>query len=91
MVSFWRIRVEATLKDAILQVAHLVAAYSESSSSSYGQMVSVLQELGREVRPAYAGNRASTERLKRGMAHARSLVREAMMECERAAAAAENQ
>ena len=75
------------------QVVRLVACHSESSSSSssYGQLVSVLQEVGREVRPAYAGNRASTERLKRGMAHARSLVREAMMECERAAAAAENQ
>ena len=47
-----------------------------------------MQELGREVRPAYAGNRASSERLKRGIAHARSLVREAMMECEREAAVA---
>ena len=72
------------------QVAHLVASHSESSSSSssYGQLVSMLQELGREVRPAYAGNRASSERLKRGIAHARSLVREAMMECEREAAVA---
>ena len=75
------------------QVAHLVASHShsESSSSSYGQLVSVLQELGREVRPAYAGNRSSTERLKRGIAHARSLVREAITECEIAAATAENQ
>lgn len=49
-----------------------------------------MQEMGREVRPAYAGNRASTERLKRGVAHARLLVREAMVESERAAATAEN-
>ena len=73
------------------QEAHLVASHSESASpSAYGQLVYLLQEMGREVRPAYAGNRASTDRLKRGVAHARLLVREAMVESERAAATAEN-
>ena len=70
----------------VSQVAHLAAA-SQAEPSSYAQLVAVLQELGREVRPTYAGNRASSERLRRGIAHARALVKEALAECERAAAA----
>ena len=67
-------------------MAHLAAA-SQAEPSSYAQLVAVLQELGREVRPTYAGNRASSERLRRGIAQARALVKEALVECERAAAA----
>ena len=71
------------LHPGISQVERLVA----SESSSYVQLVAVLQELGREVRPTYAGNRASSERLRRGIAHARAPVKETLAECERAAAA----
>ncbi len=52
--------------------------------SKYSQLLAVLEELGKDVRPSYAGSKSSAERLKRGIAHARMLVREALVEVERA-------
>lgn len=64
-----------------------------SSSSSglnngltkYAQLLAVIEEMGRDIRPTYTGSRTSTERLKRGIVHARILVRECLMETERSA------
>ena len=64
------------------QTAHLVA--TSTPTSKYSQLLLVLEELGKDVRPSYAGSKSSAERLKRGIAHARILVREALMEVERA-------
>uniref|UniRef100_A0A2R5LAB2 Putative cyclin-dependent kinase 2-associated protein n=1 Tax=Ornithodoros turicata TaxID=34597 RepID=A0A2R5LAB2_9ACAR len=51
--------------------------------SKYTQLLAVIEELGRDIRPTYAGSRSSAERLKRGIVHARILVRECLMETER--------
>ncbi|KAL8590137.1 hypothetical protein ACOMHN_010332 [Nucella lapillus] len=53
--------------------------------SKYSSLLAVIEDMGRDIRPTYAGNRTSSERLKRSIVHARILVRECLMECERSA------
>ena len=55
------------------------------SQSKYIQLLNVIEELGRDIRPSYAGSRSSAERIKRGIVHARILVRECLVETERSA------
>ena len=54
-------------------------------ASKYSQLLAVIEEMGRDIRPTYAGGKTSAERLKRSIMHARILVRECLMECDRAA------
>lgn len=58
---------------------------SNNGLSKYAQLLAVIEEMGRDIRPTYTGSRSSTERLKRGIVHARILVRECLMETERSA------
>lgn len=58
---------------------------SNSNISKYAQLLMVIEEMGRDVRPTYSGSRSSAERLKRGIVHARILVRECLLETERSA------
>lgn len=53
--------------------------------SKYGHLLAVIEEMGRDIRPSYSGSRTSAERLKRGIVHARILVRECLLETERSA------
>uniref|UniRef100_A0A5S6QKD5 DDE-1 domain-containing protein n=1 Tax=Trichuris muris TaxID=70415 RepID=A0A5S6QKD5_TRIMR len=53
--------------------------------SKYNQLLAVIEELGKDIRPTYSGNKMSAERLKRSIIHARILVRECILETERAA------
>lgn len=53
--------------------------------SKYIQLLGVIEELGRDIRPTYAGSRSSSERIKRGIVHARILVRECLVETEKSA------
>ncbi|XP_015175804.1 PREDICTED: cyclin-dependent kinase 2-associated protein 1-like [Polistes dominula] len=53
--------------------------------SRYIQLLKVIEELGREIRPCYAGSRSSAEKVKRGLMTARTLVRECLGETERTA------
>lgn len=53
--------------------------------SKYAQLLEVIEEMGRDIRPTYQGSRSSTERLKRAIVHARILVRECLMETDRSA------
>ncbi|XP_052552381.1 cyclin-dependent kinase 2-associated protein 2 [Tympanuchus pallidicinctus] len=53
------------------------------SQSTYSDLLSVIEEMGREIRPTYAGSKSAMERLKRGIIHARALVRECLAETER--------
>ena len=50
------------------------------NSSKYSQLLAVIEEIGKDIRPTYAGNKSSAERLKRGIVHARILVREVNIE-----------
>lgn len=58
---------------------------SQPGQSKYAQLLTVIEDMGKEVRPTYAGSRSSAERLKRNIVHARILVRECLMETERSA------
>lgn len=51
--------------------------------SKYSQLLAVIEELGKDIRPTYTGNKMSAERLKRSIIHARILVRECLLETER--------
>lgn len=51
----------------------------------YAQLLAVIEEMGKDVRPSYSGSRTSAERLKRGIVNARILVRECLIETERSA------
>ncbi|XP_071530532.1 uncharacterized protein [Panulirus ornatus] len=58
---------------------------SAHGMSKYQQLLAVIEEMGKDIRPTYAGSKSSAERLKRGIVHARILVRECLIETERAA------
>ncbi|KAM9329609.1 cyclin-dependent kinase 2-associated protein 1 [Gastrophryne carolinensis] len=51
--------------------------------SKYAELLVIIEELGKEIRPTYAGSKSAMERLKRGIIHARGLVRECLAETER--------
>lgn len=57
----------------------------EPNQSKYAQLLGVIEEMGKEVRPTYAGSRSSAERLKRNIVSARILVRECLIETEKSA------
>ncbi|XP_077461614.1 cyclin-dependent kinase 2-associated protein 2 [Stigmatopora argus] len=56
-----------------------------TQGSTYSELLSVIEEMSREIRPTYAGSKSAMERLKRGIIHARALVRECLAETERSA------
>ena len=62
---------------------NLPGASSYESPSKYNQLLAVLQDMERDIRPSYAGSKSSIERLKRGIVHSRILIREALLEIER--------
>lgn len=64
---------------------HQNNVYVAASQSKYSQLLGVIEEMGKDVRPTYSGNKTSSERLKRNIMHARILIRECLMECERVA------
>ncbi|XP_046616603.1 uncharacterized protein LOC124303447 [Neodiprion virginianus] len=50
--------------------------------SKYSQLLSVIEELGKDIRLTYAGSRTSVERLKVGIVRAKLLVRDCLLETE---------
>ncbi|TKS84985.1 M-phase phosphoprotein 9 [Collichthys lucidus] len=54
--------------------------FSQGSSGSqvpqnkYAELLAIIEELGKEIRPTYAGSKSAMERLKRGIIHARGLL-----------------
>ncbi|XP_064415755.1 cyclin-dependent kinase 2-associated protein 2 [Latimeria chalumnae] len=56
---------------------------SQGSQNTYSDLLAVIEEMGKEIRPTYAGSKSAMERLKRGIIHARALVRECLAETER--------
>ncbi|XP_019760341.1 cyclin-dependent kinase 2-associated protein 1 isoform X2 [Dendroctonus ponderosae] len=57
----------------------------QTGLSKYAQLLNAIEEMGKEVRPTYAGSRTSAEKLKRSIISARLLVRECLVETERSA------
>lgn len=58
---------------------------NENDVCKYAQLLAVIEDMGKDIQPSYAGSRTSAERLKRSIVHARILVRECLMEAERSA------
>ncbi|KAH8420031.1 hypothetical protein KR009_005048 [Drosophila setifemur] len=75
----------ANITTPLTSTASLPALGTGNGLTKYAQLLAVIEEMGRDIRPTYTGSRSSTERLKRGIVHARILVRECLMETERAA------
>uniref|UniRef100_A0A8C1LX25 Cyclin-dependent kinase 2 associated protein 2 n=1 Tax=Cyprinus carpio TaxID=7962 RepID=A0A8C1LX25_CYPCA len=44
-----------------------------SQGSTYSELLSVIEEMSREIRPTYAGSKSAMERLKRGIIHTHTL------------------
>ena len=64
--------------------AHMSQSNSNKSNfTRYQQLLSVIEEMGKDLRTTYLGNKNSTEKLKRGIASARILVKDCQMECDR--------
>ncbi|MBZ3874156.1 Cyclin-dependent kinase 2-associated protein 1 [Sciurus carolinensis] len=55
---------------------------SQVPKSKYAELLAIMEELGKEIRPTYVGSKRAMERLKRGIIHARGLVRECLAETE---------
>ncbi|XP_026474571.1 cyclin-dependent kinase 2-associated protein 1-like isoform X2 [Ctenocephalides felis] len=74
-------------KPALPQISAIVQNIStkDTGLSKYAQLLNVIEEMGRDVRPTYSGSKSSAERLKRGIVHARILVKECLIETERSA------
>jgi len=58
---------------------------SQNSPGKYSELLAVIEELGKDIRPTYAGSKNAAERLKKGIMHARVLVRECLVETDRCA------
>lgn len=58
---------------------------SSTERSKYAQLLNIIEEIGKDIRPSYTGSKSSSERLKRGIMNARVLVRECLSEVERSA------
>ena len=54
-----------------------------SNTPKYTQLLAVIEEMSKDLRPTYGGSRTSSERFKRGIAQARILLRECLLETER--------
>lgn len=56
---------------------------NKQNHSRYQQLLTIIDEMGRDIRNTYLGNKNSSERLKRAIASARILVKDCQLECER--------
>ena len=59
------------------------SSMNKSNHTRYQQLLSVIDEMGKDLRTTYMGNKNSIERLKRGITSAKILVKDCQMECER--------
>lgn len=51
--------------------------------TKYANLLQVIEEMGRDIKPSYANNKNAAERLKKNIHSARILVRECVAELER--------
>ncbi|KAI4457079.1 deleted in oral cancer 1/cdk2-associated protein 1 [Holotrichia oblita] len=70
--------VESKLSDVTVTAIPIKQSPQQPSQSKYAQLLGVIEEMGKEVRPTYAGSRSSAERLKRGIVHARFVTSESI-------------
>lgn len=53
------------------------------NNSKYNQLLAVIDEMSKDLRPTYLGSKTSTDRFKRGITQAKILIKECMAENER--------
>merc|ERR1739845_179628 len=70
-------------QDLANQQENMERQRQQNLANKYQQLMKVIDELGRDIRPAYAGSRGAPERLKKGIHSARQIVRECMSETDR--------
>ncbi|KAG7210227.1 hypothetical protein KM043_011777 [Ampulex compressa] len=57
-----------------------ISVRSTPGETKYSQLLTIIEELGKDIKLTYAGNRISTERVKIGIARATVLVKDCLME-----------
>ena len=62
---------------------NLITGGSIENQSKYNQLIGLIRDMEKDIRPSYACSKSSIERLKRGINHGRLLIREALAEIER--------
>ena len=67
----------------LIPESHPSPVSNSGQPSKYNQLLSVIQEMSKDVRPCYAGSKSSTERLKRAIIQAKQLVKEAIIESDK--------
>lgn len=84
-------RISADITTPLTSVSNIPSTIGNNNNNNstgltkYAQLLAVIEEMGRDIRPTYSGSRSSAERLKRGIVHARILVRDCLLETERSA------
>jgi len=68
---------------SMLPAQHMQSSSIKANHTRYQQLLSIVDEMGKDIRNTYLGNKNSTERLKRSIASARILVKDCQLECER--------
>ena len=63
-----------TATPSLSQLPATNGALDPASQTKYQQLLSVIEEMSKDIRPCYAGSKSSAERLKRGIVYARILV-----------------
>lgn len=59
-----------------------VTIFPVNSDTKYTQLLSVIQEIGKDIKLTYAGSRSSIEKLKNEILHARHLIKDCLLETE---------
>lgn len=59
-----------------------IVAHSSCKQNKYSQLLTVIQELGKDIKLTYAGSKISAERMKIGIVKARILIKECLLETE---------
>lgn len=52
---------------------------SQVPQNKYAELLAIIEEIGKEIRPTYAGSKSAMERLKRGKAFKSSSARRAIL------------
>nr|XP_012152010.1 PREDICTED: uncharacterized protein LOC105664004 [Megachile rotundata] len=59
-----------------------VFAHSSCQQNKYSQLLTIIQDLGKDIKLSYAGSKISAERVKIGIVKARILIKECLLETE---------
>lgn len=64
--------------------------FADPNMPKYQQLLAVIEEMSKDLRPTYSGSKTAQDRFKRGIAQARILLRECMHETNQSTASARN-